>query len=32
MFSSQNRISVSRYIVLAVLRCSRAGPSLPVRR
>jgi len=32
MFSSQNRISISRYIVLAVLRRSRAGPPSPVRR
>ena len=30
--SSQNRMSISRYIVVAVVRCSRACSRLPVRR
>jgi len=31
-FSSQNRMSISRYIVVAVVRCSCACSRLPVRR
>jgi hypothetical protein len=30
--SSQNRMSISRYIVVAVVRCSRACSRWPVRR
>ena len=30
--SSQNRMSISRYIVVAVVRCSCACSRLPVRR
>ena len=30
--SSQNCMSISRYIVVAMVRCSRACSSLPVRR
>jgi hypothetical protein len=30
--SSQNRMSISRYIAVAVVRCSCAGSRLPVRR
>jgi hypothetical protein len=30
--SSQNRMSISRYIVVAVVRCSCASSLLPVRR
>ena len=31
-FSSQNRMSISRYIVVAVVRCSCAWSRFPVRR
>ena len=30
-FSSQNRMSISRYIAVAVVRCSSARSGLPVR-
>jgi hypothetical protein len=31
-FSNQNRMSISQYIVVAVVRCSCACSRLPVRR